>query len=170
LCNSNGAIGFYSIDTTQLANGVHTISWSVTDNAGHSDGVGSRYFTVANTGGGNAPVGEDPIEPASDISVTLRQNHAEPRTLGASTDRSYTAEVEELGLIELHLGAVAGQMLVDGRNAPLPVGSTLKGGVFYWHAALGFLGEYRLAFERPDGSRIRVRLNVRPKSYLSSPY
>ena len=170
LCNSNGAIGFYSIDTTQLANGVHTISWSVTDNAGHSDGVGSRYFTVANTGGGNAPVGEDPIEPASDSSVTLRQNHAEPQTLSVSPDRSYTAEVEELGLIELHLGAVAGQMLVDGRNAPLPVGSTLKGGVFYWHAALGFLGEYPLVFERPDGSRIRVRLNVRPKSYLSSPY
>jgi hypothetical protein len=61
-------------------------------------------------------------------------------------------------------------MLVGGRNAPLPVGSTLQGGVFYWHAALGFLGEYPLVFERPDGSQIRVRVNVRPKSYLSSPY
>jgi len=170
LCNSNGAIGFYFLDTTQLATGVHTISWSVTDNAGHSDGVGSRYFTVANTGGGNAPVVEDPIEPASEGTVKLQRNRAETQTLSADTDGSFTAEIEELGLLELHLGAVTGQMLVDGHNAPLPVGSTLKGGVFYWHAPLGFLGEYPLVFERPDGSQIRVRLNVRPKSYLSSPY
>jgi uncharacterized repeat protein (TIGR01451 family) len=170
LCNSNGAIGFYSIDTTQLANGVHTISWSVTDNGGHSDGVGSRYFTVANAGGGNAPAVEEPIEPAGFGAVALRRNHAETQTLSARTDGSYTTEVEELGLLELHLGAVTGQMLVDGRNAPLPVGSTLQGGVFYWHAAPGFLGEYPLVFERPDGSQIRVRVNVRAKRYLSDRY
>ena len=170
LCNSNGAIGFYSIDTTQLANGVHTISWSVTDNGGHSDGVGSRYFTVANAGGGNAPAVEEPIGPAGVGAVALRRNHAETQTLSAGTDGSYTVEVEELGVLELHLGAVTGQMLVDGQNAPLPVGSTLQSGVFYWHAALGFLGEYPLVFERPDGSQIRVRVNVRAKGYLSDRY
>ena len=64
LANSNGAVGFYYIDTTQLANGVHNLSWSVVDNAGHSDGIGSRYFTVANTGAGNLPAADQPIEPA----------------------------------------------------------------------------------------------------------
>jgi hypothetical protein len=32
----------------KLENGVHTISWVVTDDAGVSDGIGSRYFTVQN--------------------------------------------------------------------------------------------------------------------------
>ena len=36
------------IDSTTLSNGVHTISWGVTDNAGNAEGIGSRYFTVLN--------------------------------------------------------------------------------------------------------------------------
>jgi hypothetical protein len=35
--NSGGAVGFYYLDTTQLATGVHTISWNVFDNVGHGD-------------------------------------------------------------------------------------------------------------------------------------
>ena len=46
--NSNGAIGYYILDTTTLANGIHTIAWSVTDNLGRVTGVGSRYFWVLN--------------------------------------------------------------------------------------------------------------------------
>jgi len=48
LANSNGAVGFFSLDTTKLANGLHTISWVVSDNQGRNDGIGSRYFTVEN--------------------------------------------------------------------------------------------------------------------------
>ena len=48
LANSNGAVGFFYLDTTKLANGVHTIYWVVTDSQGRSDGIGSRYFTVEN--------------------------------------------------------------------------------------------------------------------------
>lgn len=48
--NTNGAIGYLQFDTTQLANGVHTIAWGVTDNAGNAEGIGSRYFTVLNGG------------------------------------------------------------------------------------------------------------------------
>ena len=40
--NSGGAVGLFYLDTTKLANGVHTISWNVFDNAGRSDGIGSR--------------------------------------------------------------------------------------------------------------------------------
>jgi hypothetical protein len=46
--NTNGPVAHFSIDTTVLSNGVHTIAWSVSDSQGHSDGIGSRYFTVAN--------------------------------------------------------------------------------------------------------------------------
>jgi hypothetical protein len=46
--NTNGAIGYFVIDTTTLANGLHTIAWSVTDSAGHGAGIGSRFFRVRN--------------------------------------------------------------------------------------------------------------------------
>jgi hypothetical protein len=46
--NSSGAVGHFTLDTTALANGVHTISWVVRDNAGNQSGIGSRYFTVSN--------------------------------------------------------------------------------------------------------------------------
>ena len=45
---TNGAIGHRTIDTTTLTNGLHTISWTVTDNAGAIEGIGSRFFTVSN--------------------------------------------------------------------------------------------------------------------------
>jgi hypothetical protein len=46
--NTHGAVGAFVIDTTKVANGVHTISWLVTDSAGVSEGIGSRFFTVQN--------------------------------------------------------------------------------------------------------------------------
>ncbi len=49
--NSNGAVGYFYLDTTTYENGVHTIQWTATDNAGNTDGIGSRYFTIQNTGG-----------------------------------------------------------------------------------------------------------------------
>ena len=48
LQNSNGAIGFRILDTTALTNGLHTISWTVTDSGGAVEGIGSRFFTVSN--------------------------------------------------------------------------------------------------------------------------
>lgn len=46
--NSGGAIGYFYIDTTRYANGVHTIAWIVRDDAGSAAGIGSRYFTIDN--------------------------------------------------------------------------------------------------------------------------
>lgn len=48
LPNSNGAVGYFILDTTSLPNGVHTIAWVVRDIAGATQGIGSRYFTVLN--------------------------------------------------------------------------------------------------------------------------
>jgi len=43
-------IGAYVLDTTTLINGLHTIAWSVTDSLGRTEGIGSRFFTVFNSG------------------------------------------------------------------------------------------------------------------------
>jgi hypothetical protein len=48
--NSNGAVGYFYLDTTAYENGVHTIQWTVTDSAGNTDGIGSRYFIIRNSG------------------------------------------------------------------------------------------------------------------------
>jgi hypothetical protein len=45
---SPGPVGYYYLDTTKLANGLHTIAWVVTDSAGNASGIGSRYFNVQN--------------------------------------------------------------------------------------------------------------------------
>jgi len=55
--NSNGAVGYYYLDTTayilanpdshDTRNALHTISWNVTDDHGNADGIGSRWISVA---------------------------------------------------------------------------------------------------------------------------
>jgi hypothetical protein len=168
LANSNGAVGFFYIDTTQLTNGVHTIAWSVVDNANRSDGIGSRYFTVQNGGSGPVAAPQESIQPADSDPVTLRRGFgidavAEP--VSADQTGAYSIDMQELGRIELHVGATAGHLLVNGERRELPVGSTLRDGVLYWHAASGFLGEYQLAFEQPDGRLRHVQIVIHPKSY-----
>lgn len=46
--NSDGAVGYFIIDTTQYEDGVHTIQWTASDSGGNSDGIGSRYFIIRN--------------------------------------------------------------------------------------------------------------------------
>ena len=42
--NTNGAVGYYPLNTAGFANGVHTLAWTATDNLGHADGIGKRDF------------------------------------------------------------------------------------------------------------------------------
>ena len=46
--NTDGAVGFFVLDTRRLTNGLHSIAWVVRDNTGATQGIGSRFFTVAN--------------------------------------------------------------------------------------------------------------------------
>ncbi len=41
-------VGFRILDTTALADGLHTVSWTVRDSGNNIEGIGSRYFLVAN--------------------------------------------------------------------------------------------------------------------------
>jgi len=190
LMNSGGAVGFFYIDTTMLASGVHTISWNVFDNAGHGEGLGSRYFSVFNSGGGPVAKPEEPL-PWQGIHVKpqLVSGQGRPRRRlvanGRGSEEQQTrsplqtrnraatvrerspsiVEIEEVGLVELPLGAVSGYELVNGEHRPLPIGSSLKRGVFYWQPGPGFLGEYHLVFEQKDGTEVRVRVKIGPKKY-----
>lgn len=47
--NSDGAAAFFALNTEVYQNGVHTIEWIATDNAGNKEGIGSRYFTIHNS-------------------------------------------------------------------------------------------------------------------------
>ncbi|HEY6390477.1 MAG TPA: SBBP repeat-containing protein [Bryobacteraceae bacterium] len=170
--NSMGAVGFFHINTTTLANGVHTISWNVFDNLNRGEGLGSRYFNVLNTGGGGSVAAEDVID-ESVAKEGVRVLHGldvnrRPDPIAADADGGYSVTMEEVGRIELHLGAAGGNMVVEGDAQALPIGSTLKGGVFYWQPGPGFLGEYTLQFERRDGTRIPVRVNIVPKQWGDS--
>jgi hypothetical protein len=48
--NSDGAVGYFYLDTTEYEDGVHTIQWTATDNDGNTDGIGSRFFSIENAG------------------------------------------------------------------------------------------------------------------------
>jgi hypothetical protein len=72
--------------------------------------------------------------------------------------------MRELDRLELEVGADTGYLLVNGEQRPLPIGSTLRDGVFYWQAGPGFLGEYQLVFERPGAEPMPVKVTVRALS------
>jgi len=156
--NSGGAVGYFYVDTTQLSNGVHTISWNVFDNVNNGSGIGSRYFNVFNSGSMEQPLpdgrgSEGDAPQTRDRAATVRE-----RLLR-------TVEIEELGRVELPLDATTGYQLVKDERRPLPIGSSLKRGVFYWQPGPGFLGEYNLVFEFEDGADAHVRVKIGPKSY-----
>jgi len=161
-CNSAGAVGYFFIDTTLLANGVHTIGWLAYDNQGRGDGLGSRFFNVLNAPSASAAPEPVLFEGVALDEIRIRRGfdlQKEPEPL-----RNRLIEMEELGRIELHAGVTGGYQIVNGERAALPAGSTVQGGVFYWQAGPGFLGEYDLVLDRPDGQEIRINVVIRPKT------
>lgn len=65
--NSNGAGGTFDIDTTLYTDGIHTIQWVVTDSAGNTDSIGSRYILIQ-----NGPAVTPPVvttEPVTDFTT-----------------------------------------------------------------------------------------------------
>jgi len=180
LNNTNGAVGFKVIDTTALANGMHTIAWTVTDNLGSTEGIGSRYFRVSNGAGALTATVEDaaltgnaeslagaPPAPGP-VLARLGWDPAAPwRTLGATRSGRALVRSEEVSRIELRVHVpgtrVAGYLQVGDTLAPLPVGSQLdpETGAFTWHPGVGFVGSYDLVFVHRDGAAVLARQDVR---------
>ena len=178
--NASGAIGYKIIDTTQLANGLHTISWVVADDEGRTEGIGSRFFTVSN--------GASAMTAAAASAVALRADSlatvpADPggvlgrrgfdlntpwTSYGAGSSGRAVIRGEELDRFEVSLGHTAGErhtgfLRVGNRLTPLPAGSQLDAetGAFTWAPGVGFVGFYDLVFLRTRRERVVSRQEVR---------
>jgi hypothetical protein len=187
--NSNGAHAYFNFDTTAYANGVHTIYWTATDNAGNTDGIGSRFFTIQNPDSSSEAKsktsisGGIPTPPLPGFEINRLANipvkNFQPLRI-IKGDRSLKGQQnihpDENGLIrlaisqgqriEIDLGKpMAGYLLVGKDYRPLPFGSTLDlgKGMFCWLPAPGYYGTYRLVFalSGPDGQMTRKDIIVK---------
>ncbi len=191
LTNSLGAIGYRILNTTVLADGLHSIAWTATDNLGATEGLGSRYFRVANGAAAVASVTTRSARAAASAARPADLDAAAIATLPETKDgvlvrRGWSPESplqpmtggrvrgEELDRFELHLsgtGRFAGYLRVGPGLSPLPVGSQLDAatGTFLWAPGVGFIGEYHLVFVRwADGrpvGRQEIEVQLRPKGH-----
>jgi hypothetical protein len=179
-----GVIGSYLVDTGPLANGLHSIAWSVRDSADRLEGIGSRNFIVLNGGGAPPPapamtVADWLTRPAASVGVVAELNSLRlaRRTLAGRTGfdpgtsftvprrhgASRVAGVATMNRLELHLGGpVSSGYLVNGDDLrQLPPGSVLDAasGVFTWAPPLGYRGDYQLVFVA-GAERIPVAIRV----------
>ena len=160
--NSSGAVGYFYVNTTRFADGVHTIAWTVRDSLGNADGIGSRYFTIYNNTASAAPEPEPDAAaaPAEAVFRTGYDGRSGWRKLGV-------IEVEELERVEIRLPR-AGEWTAFVRHGdelrPLPTGSTWNGraGWFVWQLGPGFLGEHELEFVSA-GRSVAARVRIGPR-------
>ncbi|MCP5045948.1 MAG: hypothetical protein GY940_02180 [bacterium] len=188
--NSNGAVGYFYLDTTGYDNGVHSIQWTVKDDAGNTDGIGSRYFNIQNTGtrGGAAqsretsggifkrPMPGNPLTRLKHKADAIPADGATPvrfktgflekgghQTAFPDDEGIIAIEIKELDRVEIHFG---GPVINVSR---LPIGSSLDsgGGVFYWQTGAGFTGNYQWVFlsigENGEVRKVRLDINIIPK-------
>lgn len=191
--NSDGAGGHFYIDTTSYDNGVHTISWNVRDDADHVSGIGSRYFTIINTGSAVNNT-KSKVKESSRNRMSLRvmelegyAENREPVSISRGIENGnkesvhYDAEqggfcllTRELERLVVYLGkrgqnksqGYRGYMKVGQQLRRLPVGSTLdkESGIFYWEPAPGFFGEYTLIFINDRNHLKRtLKIGIKPK-------
>lgn len=165
--NQSAAGAYYFLDTTRWADGLHTIAWSVTDSAGHTDGVGSRYFSINN---GAVSKNTSPLKNPHSANTTrpvLRNKPASASEIivykgfdGALTSLTIPLNQKSPQSIPLPLSPQERIVVCLGNpvrliSPELPAGASLdqENGVFYWLPGPGFSGKFPLTFElSPDTS------------------
>ncbi|MCP5103660.1 MAG: hypothetical protein GY950_09795, partial [bacterium] len=161
--NSGGAVGSFSIDTTQFQNGVHTIQWTAQDSGGNSDGIGSRYFVIDNAGNPRRGTYEwehrrgNPVWLPCPVDVTKGYGkRTAPQKIYPNEKGTIDIEIKELERLVIHF--LPGVETVS----PLPIGSTLdrSKGIFYWQPGPGFIGEYAFVFIETTASGWRSKKNI----------
>jgi hypothetical protein len=162
--NSAAAGGHYILDTTTLANGLHTIGWLVTDSCGRADGVGSRFFTVANSSSVAAAQTARLTTFAAAAGVEKPRPASERDFSGAGTRVVRVAPNER---VEITLPGDE-----PYRAASLPIGSSFDAATntFMWQPAAGFLGAYDLQFLPAEAgshnSAVTLRVVVGPPARM----
>jgi hypothetical protein len=155
--NSNGAMAYFDFDTGAYVSGIHTIQWTAADNAGNTDGIGSRYFvTLQNSGyprqsaqesqahtGTTPPKGKTrhrffdilriPVNRPGTVKFKKGYGKNEPGTLTADREGMIHITVPQDQRIVLHLGRPnehlrAGYLVNGSRLQRLPIGSSLNRG------------------------------------------
>ncbi len=184
--NSLKAGGYFTLNTTAYTNGIHTLAWSVKDDAGNINGIDSRYFSITNT---VEPVITTPqrmavknledlgqISPRQNEPVFVKKGYKPVRKIEALLpDEKGISRItiKELEWVELEFGnniaAAWGYLVVDSRLRDLPTGSTLdyKSGRFSWSPGPGYLGEYPMVFVLKDTAgqytRTFIQVTIEPK-------
>jgi hypothetical protein len=179
--NTDGAVGYFILNTTAYANGVHTIQWTAKDDAGNTDGIGSRYFTVKNTvyressqsqtSACSSTIGIQSLgfkgldRSLSPVGIRKGYDDDAPKRMIYPNDR---------GVIRIHLKELE-RLQLDFQGpvqmgSPLPIGSTLdkEKEIFYWQPGAGFVGEYRFWFlvegvdSRKGWMRQKIIISIKP--------
>jgi hypothetical protein len=177
--NAKGAIGYFSLDTMAYDNGVHTIQWTATDSAGNTDGIGSRYFTVQNTGADTkaSEVRRQKSEDRTDLSRInvdttqsiliqkgfKRDNFEKPIF---AQDGIYVISIKELEPLRIKFtkgsSIAACYQLIGNTARRLPAGMTLRDNAFTWMPGLAYLGNFRFVvlLKARDGGLQKRYLDV----------
>jgi hypothetical protein len=180
LANSDGPEARLTIDTTQFADGLHTIAWGVVDDTGAAEGIGSRFFTIRN---GSASLVSAPARTraASELrtmapvqsEVWAQAGVGEPPAFRVRTDGRGERKVVLAQGAPLHVlldratsecATYEGHLLTGGVAAPLPAGASVDEhrGLFSWQPTPEFTGTYRFVFVQHgcDGLDRRIPLSV----------
>jgi len=179
-------VGYFYLDSTSYAYGMHTIQWTARDSAGNSDGIGSRYFSI------DFPTVDSEMQtkmiksPSMIPDIRQISQLPEDYSLPIRVKRGFKGDIQaqevfpgendmnrvvikELERIVVYLShpfsngcTYDGYMVVGRQLKPLPIGSTLDPGrgVFYWQPGPGFIGEYRFVFIEKRQDRDMSRKNI----------
>jgi hypothetical protein len=115
--NSNGAVGYFYLDTTMYKNGLHTIQWTARDSSGNTDGIGSMYFAIQNTSSdgkvslvnnqwssGNMMLSEIPVDYFTPVKIRKGYNeNIKPKIISPTDNGIISIRIKELQRIEVQL-------------------------------------------------------------------
>jgi hypothetical protein len=150
--NSNGAVGYFYLDTTKYQSGIHTIQWTATDNVGNSDGIGSRFFSINNSSSAPDDIDADcsSPEPQSDFPDDEIAGDALPREFAIVDPAKALIKLELAPYFTSSAGAYSGFTRLGSTLKSLPIGSTLNttNGTFTWQPGPSLLGKFMLEFRK----------------------
>ena len=182
LANSDGPAALFSIDTTTLADGVHTIAWVVVDDAGVAEGIGSRYFTVQNGASSQVWAPSDSSRSAGTLTqlptlatdVRWREGiddtgwatRVEADAKGNRTLRVTRGQRVEIFLdptLAAACGTYEGYLLTGEVAGPLPMGASLDArlGIFRWQPGSEVSGTFSFVFAQRGCDAVERRIPLR---------